>query len=128
MLVCRAMRSLLALALVAATPVVASAGTSLGIVVGTNDSGDIADDADSMSTDGNHAGRLLAGLKFGQLAIEGSATRYTMPFASRSTEDTSLAAQLKYSLPLGNNFEAFGRGGLQRTYLSAPGIMDGGSS
>ena len=30
---------------------------------------------------------------------------------------------LKYSLPLGNNFEAFGRGGVQRTYLSGPGIM-----
>ena len=122
------MRSLLALALVAATPVAASAGTYLGLGVGTNASGHISNDANSMTTDGNHSGRALIGIGFGHLAIEGSGTRYTMPFAGRSTDDTSLAAQLKYSLPLGNNFEAFGRGGLQRTYLSAPGLMNGGTS
>ncbi len=112
------MRSLLAVALVAGSASAASAGTYLGLGIGTQASGHIGNDVSSMSEDGNHSGRLVVGYRFGRLSIEGAATRYTQLYRGGSDDATSFAALLKYSLPLGNNFEAFGRGGLQRTDLS----------
>ena len=112
------MRSLLALALVAATPVAASAGTYLGLGIGTQASGHIGSDPSSMETDGNHSGRLILGMRFGRLSAEGSGTRYSEVFRNASSPSTSLAVALKYGLPLGDNFEIFGRGGLQRTWVS----------
>jgi len=110
------MRSLLAAALVAATATSASAGTYLGLGIGTAASpgGDIA----SMSNDGNRTGRLMLGTRFGRLSLEGAGSRYTLGHGATPYTGTMLAAALKYSLPLGNSFEAYGRGGLERTWLS----------
>src|ERR1051325_2764021 len=92
------MRSLLALALVAATPVVASAGTYVGLGIGTQASGHIGSDASSMENDGNHSGRLLVGLRFGRLAVEGAGTRYTGFYRNTEADATSLGGARNDSL------------------------------
>lgn len=115
------MRSLLAVALVAASASAASAGTYLGLGIGTaaRPSGDLP-----MTTgDGSRTGRAIAGYSFGlsvgHLSIEATASRYgELRRNAYQYDGTMLAAALKYSYPLGNNFEAFGRAGLERTWLS----------
>jgi hypothetical protein len=120
------MRSLLAVAFVAAAASTASAGTYLGLGIGTAASGHVGDDASSQMSDGNRTGKFLVGYRFGRLSVEGAATRYSQLYRNSVHDGTSLAAALKYSLPLGDNFEAFGRGGLQRSSLStANGDLSG---
>jgi len=108
--------SLLAVALVTAAASSASAGTYLGLGIGTaaSASGDIP----MTSSDGNRSGRLMLGTRFGHLSLEGAGSRYSLFRTTAPYTGTQMAAALKYSLPLGNNFEAYGRGGLQRTWLS----------
>lgn len=118
MLIPRPMRSLLAVALVAASASAASAGTYLGLGIGTSASGHVGNDASSQGDDGNRTEKVLLGFRFGNLSIEGAAMRFTQDYRNESHDGTSLSAALKYSLPLGNGFEVFGRGGLQRTDLS----------
>jgi hypothetical protein len=111
------MRPLLAVVLVAASASAASAGPYLGLGIGTaaRPSGDLP----VTTGDGNRSGRAIVGMKFGRFSIEATGSRFgemrrnTYPY-----QGTMLAAAVKYSLPLGNNFEAFGRGGLERTWLS----------
>jgi hypothetical protein len=54
------------------------------------------------------------------VSVEGTAQRYgVLNESGRSPFDgTQLGVAAKLNLPLGNRFEAFGRGGLQRTWLS----------
>ena len=114
------MRSLLAVAIVAATASAASAGTYLGLGIGTaaSASGDIT----NTTSDGNRTGRVLGGFQFGRFSVEGAVSRYgidkdrTVPY-----QGTRLGVAGKYSLPLGDQFEAFGRLGLQRTWLNTDG-------
>jgi hypothetical protein len=110
------MRSLLAVALVAASATAASAGTYLGLGIGTaaSPSGDLS----MQASDGNRTGRLMLGTRFGHLSIEGAGSRFGLLRGSLPYQGTELAAALKYSLPLGNNFEVFGRGGVERTWLN----------
>lgn len=74
-----------------------------------------------MSTEADgRSGRLLLGIRFSRLAIEGSAGRFGMVVNdSQAFNSTMLGAGLKYSHPLGDNFEAFARGGLQRSYVTS---------
>lgn len=117
MLVPRAMtRSILAVMLLAASGTAASAGTYLGLGIGSN--ARLDGQMGHYSDGGDRSGRLILGQSFGRLAIEGTATRYDLGYGVSSATGTSLAAALKLSLPLGNNFELFGKGGLQRTSLS----------
>jgi len=112
------LRSVLALAVVAATGSAASAGVYLGLGIGT-----ALDESSSktMPVQGNgRSGKLIAGYRFGRLSVEAGAARsgvlvdqLTYPGSS-----TQLSAALKYSLPLGDNFEVFGRGGLEHTWLN----------
>jgi opacity protein-like surface antigen len=110
------MRSLLAIALIAAAASTASAEGYLGLGIGTaaSPSGDLP----MTSNDGARTGRLLGGYRFGRFSIEGTASRYSIYKANASYDGTVLAAAGKYSLPLGDNFEAFGRLGLARTWLN----------
>lgn len=110
------MRSLLAVALVAAAAATASAGPYLGLGIGTaaSPSGEIPMGANN----GNRTGRLLGGMQWGHFSIEGEAARFGMYAGSAPYDGTMLAAAAKYSLPLGDQFEAFGRAGLQRSWLS----------
>ena len=114
------MRSLplLAVALVAASASAASAGTYLGLGIGTAASGHVGSDTSSMGSSGDRSGRLFLGFRFGNLSIEGGVMRFSQFFKATRDDATQLSADLKYSLPLGDGFEVFGRGGLQRTQLS----------
>ncbi len=103
------LRSALALALVAASGVAASAGPYLGLGIGT--AADMS--TSTQTTEGNgRSGKLLLGMRFGRLSIEGAAARYGLFMNTYAADDTQLSAALKYSFPLGDNFEAFVRGGL----------------
>jgi opacity protein-like surface antigen len=111
-------RAVLALALVAATSSIASAGRYLGIGVGTNA---VTEGKDQLSNDGRSA-RLIGGMRWGQLSIEGMFSGYGVALADRSGATPLDAYQVsvagKYNLPLGNAFEAYGRAGLQHTWVS----------
>jgi hypothetical protein len=112
------MRTLLAVALVAAAASTASAGTYLGLGIGTaaSPSGDLP----MAVGDGGRTGHLLAGWKFGNgFSIEGQGIRYGLARGHADYDGTALAVAAKYSLPLGNDFEAFGRLGVARTWLSS---------
>jgi hypothetical protein len=111
------MRSLLAVALVAAAASTASAEGYLGLGIGTaaRPSGDLP-----MTTgDGNRSYRALGGYSFGRFSIEATVSRFgELRRNSYQYDGTMLSAAGKYSYPLGDNFEAFGRLGLERTWLS----------
>jgi hypothetical protein len=112
------MRTLLALAFVAATASAASAGTYLGLGLGTAANMGTTSDSGVMAQGNGRSGRLMLGMGFGRLAIEGAASRYSLFLNSSPFDSTQLSASLKYSLPLGDNFEVFGRAGLERSYLT----------
>jgi hypothetical protein len=99
-----------------ATASTASAGAYIGLGIGT--SARASSDMTTMEGDGR-SGRLMLGWRIGRFGIEGSGTRYDVWVAGAPFESTQLAIGGKYGLPIGNNFEIFGRGGLQRTSLSA---------
>jgi hypothetical protein len=111
------MRSLLAVALVAAAASTASAGPYVGLGIGTAASpgGELS----MTSSDGNRSGRLLVGTSFGRFSIEGAGSRFGVFREAADYDGTQIAAAGKYNFPLGDNFEVFGRAGLQRTWLSA---------
>ncbi len=117
-------RAALTAALLAATSSVASAGTYVGLGIGTNEvsegSGRLVDDGRSL--------RLLAGyrfrpLRFGSFAVEASLDGYGLGLLDRTSVVEIDAYQLslagRFNLPLSNNFEAFGRLGLHHTSAGA---------
>ncbi len=122
------LRAALALTLVAASGAVANAGVYLGVGIGTAADTNASSPTNEMiALQGNgRSWRLLAGYRFGRFAIEASGEQLPLILNSAGYGDTQLALQAKYSFPLGNNFELFGRGGVQRTYLntSAQGALN----
>lgn len=120
----RMMRAALAVAFVAVTSSAASAGTYVGLGIGTNA---ISDDQDRLVEDGR-SGRLLLGMRFGQFSIEGMFSGYGVALADQSGNDPMDAYQFsiagKFNLPLGSGFEAYGRAGLQHTRMSGGAVED----
>ncbi|HTR52927.1 MAG TPA: outer membrane beta-barrel protein [Kofleriaceae bacterium] len=112
-------RAALVVILIAAAAPAASADGYIGLGIGTSPSGQIGSDKSSMYTDGSRSWRGTLGYRFGHLSIEGTATAYDQIYRGDTQDADQFAGVLKYSLPLGRGFEAFGRGGLQRTDLSA---------
>lgn len=111
-------RTALALVLVAATASAASAGSYLGLGIGTAPATSTSTDLMATEADGR-SGRLLLGIRLARLSLEGSVGRFDLVVNNQHDfKNTMLGAGLKYNLPLGDNFEAFGRGGVQRTYLN----------
>ncbi|HTL32566.1 MAG TPA: outer membrane beta-barrel protein [Kofleriaceae bacterium] len=113
-------RVLLAAMIVAATSTVASAGTYVGLGIGTAPatSGDAALDENGRSL------RAQLGYSFGHFAVEGVVNHANLdgtPWGYTSPGDmswTTLGVAAKYNIPLGDKFEGFGRLGVQRTFLS----------
>src|SRR4026208_1096879 len=107
-------RSVLALVLVAASATAASAGGLVGRGSGTGaaSSGDIPYEEDGRS------GRLEAGYRFGRFSIEGMGSRYGLALSGSEWSGTTLALAGKVNFPLGDQFEAFGRLGLQHTTVT----------
>jgi hypothetical protein len=118
-------RAGLVLFVIAAASQAASAGGYIGLGVGTSPSGEIANDTSSTTTDGSRSWTGIVGYRFGHLSLEGTGTEYTQVYDQAVRDATQWGIALKYSLPLGNGFEAFGRGGLQRTDLSNDWSGDG---
>lgn len=107
-------RACLAVLLVAASSQVASAGY-LGIGIGTSPA--VKSDAPAVDAlpEGSRSVRVLGGLRFGHVSIE--AAMHGFELSTYDAYQGSLAGKL--SLPLGSGFEAFGRVGVQRTWMTA---------
>ena len=102
--------------LLAASTSVASAGGYLGLGIGTPPA--VSSDANGKHFSDSRSGRLLGGMRFGHLAVEGSLGRFDLVHRGLESTSTTLGLGAKYSLPLGSNFEVFGRGGVQRMWLT----------
>ncbi len=103
----------IALLLVAGT---AQAGgyIGLGIGDGVGATGDLGYSADGRT------GRLLGGFRFGKIAAEASIGRAGLiQEGGRPYTMVQLSLAGKYSIPLSDGFEAFGRLGMHRTSLTS---------
>jgi len=112
------MRTVLVAASLAASATTASAGGYIGLGIGTGaaSSGETGLDADGRS------GHLVLGYRFnpkvgpGTIAVEGLVSRYDMVRSDlHQYTGTTLALAGRYNFPLGNNFELYGRLGIQHT-------------
>jgi Outer membrane protein beta-barrel domain len=120
---------LLGVVLLTASSGMASAGVYLGLGVGTNG---FEDSAHIFQTDGR-ALRLFGGfrfpnLSFGAFSVEGGLEGYDLfngHSDSKGYTTTDFFAAGKFSLPLGSDFDAYARLGLQRTSLSGSGDFAG---
>jgi hypothetical protein len=125
------MRTLLVaglLTVAAAVPEVASAGTYIGLGIGTGPN--TSDSQNNNYSSDGRSGRLAVGFAFGRLAVEGAYSGYSAVIGDTRSmagqfDSRTLQVALKYNLPLADHFELFGRGGLLRTDLS---WKDGGGS
>lgn len=109
-------RTLLAAALLIASTGVASAGVYGGLSVGPDAA--VQDDRFDLESPGR-AVRLLGGYRLGRLSAEASFAGNTLRDATGGDADHRQIGLLgKYNVPLGSNFEVFGRAGIQRTSLS----------
>jgi hypothetical protein len=108
-------RTALAFALVAGLASVASAGTYVGLGIGTP----VATSGDTDLAEGGRSGRLQLGWSFGRFAVEGLVGRAELQGwgYSQPVTFTSLGVAGKYNIPLQDRFEVFGRLGWQHTML-----------
>jgi len=108
---------LVATGLLAISATSASADSYLGLALGTQP--DVNDGMAATATPHGRSLRGLAGLRFGNVSVEGALNGFDA-LANRNGDTTvyQLSAALKLSLPLGNNFEGFGRIGIERTWLN----------
>ena len=121
----RMKRAVLAVALVAASSGVASAGGYIGLGIGTGPAVN-SDDYD-FKVDGRSA-RLMGGFRFGRISVEAALGGFDQRmqvdpnggfFYPIRIYQASISG--KYNLPLSDGFEAFGRLGLQRSQLTLEG-------
>ena len=90
----------------------------VGLGIGTAPA--MNDDADSLTSNGR-SGRLFVGSRWGQISVEAAVHKFDVLSPGREPFDLyqgSVAGRA--SFPLGNGFEAFGKLGLQRTWLVNP--------
>ena len=117
---------LAAVLLVAASASTSFAGTYVGIGVGSSVDvgGQMSQYGGGFSGDGTRSGRLILGQRFGRLSVEGNVMRFGVLFDGRGPDDvTTVAAAAKLSFPVEPNIEAFGRAGVERSWLSGAGQM-----
>ena len=107
----------LAVLLLAMAASSASAGTYIGLGVGNGP----ATNSDLKFSEDGRSGRLLVGYRWGHFAVEGLGTGYSLfrGNSGNTYDGTTLGVAAKYSVPIGDKFEGFGRAGLQRTSLTA---------
>jgi hypothetical protein len=106
----------LAAGLLAAAPRTASADGYLGLALGSEPG--VNDNFAAFAQPNGRSLRGLAGLRFGNVSLEGALNGFDVINFSQERTVYALSAALKLSIPLGNNFEAFGRAGLERTWLN----------
>lgn len=117
----RMTRTLAVAALLVSSTSIASAGTYLGLGIGTAPA--VNSEVPAMVETSGRSGRLLGGysfngFKFGRLSIEANAGRNDVYISKVEYASTMLSIGGKFNYPLGSNFEVFGRGGLQHTWLT----------
>jgi hypothetical protein len=107
----------LVLALVAAPGVTASAGTYIGVGVGTG--ANVSDQINTQYTADGRSARAALGYRIGPFSVEGAYSGYGLVTDSGQYDSRSLQIAGKYNLALGDKFEIFGRLGLLRTDLNS---------
>jgi opacity protein-like surface antigen len=94
----------------------ASAGGYLGLGLGAQPA--VNDDLMPTVVPEGRSLRVLAGARYGNVALEGALNGFGVVVDNHGDQTMyQLSAALKLSLPLGSGFEAFGRAGLERTWL-----------
>ena len=94
----------------------ASAGGYLGLALGTDPG--VNDDMAQVATPTSRSLRGLGGIRFGNLSVEGALNGFGVNANGVERRVFQLSGALKLSLPLGNDFEGFGRAGVERTWLN----------
>lgn len=94
----------------------AAAGGYLGLGLGTQPG--VNDEMAKTATPVGRSLRGLGGMRFGNFSVEGALDGFDVVTnrGDQTVYQASVAAKL--NLPLGNDFEAFGRAGLERTWLN----------
>lgn len=121
----RMKRAALALALVGASSTVAAAGGFVGLGLGTGPSLSTSED-NSIASNGR-SWRVLGGYRFGRISVEATIGGYDAVMALESggfryPSNVYLGTiSGKYSLPLSDGFEAFGRIGLNKSWFAIEG-------
>jgi Outer membrane protein beta-barrel domain len=62
--------------------------------------------------------RGLGGMRFGNLSVEGALNGFSVDTGRGAQTLYQLSAGARFNLPIGNDFEGFGRAGLERTWLN----------
>jgi hypothetical protein len=109
-------RLLVAIGLVVTSTTAASADGYLGLGVGTPPG--VNDAMESFSPPSGRSLRGIAGIRFGNVSLEGALNGFGVVFKNQNRTVYQLSGALKLSLPLGSGFEAFGRAGIERTWLN----------
>lgn len=121
------MRTVLALALVAATSAAASAGTYLGLGIGTG--ANVSDQINTQYTADGRSARAVLGYRIGPFSVEGAYSGYGLVLDNTGLYDSrSLQIAGKYNFAIGDKFELFGRLGLLRTDLNAKDVSNSNAS
>jgi len=111
-------RACLATVLLVASMTHATAGGYVGLGIGTAPA--MKDDDNVLDSDGR-SGRVFLGSRWSQISLEGGLHKFDVVSPGRQPYELYQASVSgKASFPLGNGFEAFGRLGLQRTWLVNP--------
>ncbi|MDQ3334731.1 MAG: porin family protein [Myxococcota bacterium] len=116
-------RAVLAMALVTVSSGIASAGTYIGLGVGTGPSVSPDELENDLVNDGR-SGRLILGHRLGRFAVEGAVGKYDLVLSDNGGggplyEVYQAQVSGKFSLPLGDGFEAFGRLGLHKQWFNS---------
>jgi hypothetical protein len=122
------MRLAIGAVILASMTSVASAGTYLGLGIGSESNGHAtrSDGVDSGELAGyGRSGRLIVGFGlFSKLALEAQGSRFDVMFGGSPYQATQAALALKLGLPLGSNFHFVAKGGVERTWLTDGAQMD----
>lgn len=93
----------------------ASAGGLVGLSIGTQPGVNQA--AEDLAAPSGRSLRVLGGITFGKLAVEVAFNHFGVVVDREDRGVSQLSLAGKYNFPLGNDFEAFGRAGLEQTWL-----------
>ncbi len=118
----RMKRAVLAVALLAASSGVASAGGYIGLGIGPAPAVHAPDLENDLYQDGR-SGRIILGASFGRLAIEGAVGKFDLVLSDRGASGSGYdvyQAQVsgKYTLPLQDGFGVYGRLGLHKQWFN----------
>lgn len=112
---------LVATGLVAIFTATASAGGFVGLAVGTEPG--VSSEMKGVATPSGRSLRALGGFRFGGIrvgsaAVEGAINGFGVQTGRGDQTMYQASAAFRYNLPIGNDFEGFGRVGVERTWLS----------